>query len=142
MIMTFITSLVFIHHTLVSYRIYHEFRCVEPSPSRQGASKTLVCLLNIQLQLSRLRLAQLLGGFHLIQRNQPLYNLASVFKVLVGYSVYRLDDIGEQGMQLVLGEETKLDRIQKCNEFLSRFENKNTACIGCGRRGWCCCWRC
>lgn len=102
-------------------------------------SESLVCLLDIHVQLSRLLLTQLLRSLHLVERNQPLDNLASVVKVLVRDLVDGLDDVGQQRMELVFRQQTQFDSIQECDKFLRGFEDKNTAGIirggGSGGRG-------
>lgn len=61
--------------------------------SLQRLPEPLVRLLDIHVQFSRLLLAQFLARFHLVQCNEPLNNLASIFKVLVCYFVHGLYDV-------------------------------------------------
>lgn len=75
----------------------------ELANSSQRAAEALVRLLNIQLQLSRLRRTQLLSCFHLVERDEPLHNLAAAIKVLVCDLIDALDHVAQQRVQLVLG---------------------------------------
>ena len=95
--------------------------------SRQCSPEPLICLLDVHLQLPRLLVAQLLRGPHLVQRDEPLHYLAPAVKVLVRDLVDRLDDVREERVQLVLGEEAELDGVQEGDELLGSLENEHAA---------------
>ena len=120
-----------------------------PPSSRQRPPEPLIRLLYVQLQLPRLLVAQLLGGAHLVERDEPLDDLAAVVKVLVGDLVDGLDDVGEERVQLVLGEQAELDGVEEGDELLRGLEDEDAAdvlrraaglgvCrrVGRGRGGW------
>lgn len=55
--------------------------------------ESIVSLVHVKLELSRLFLIKLLGCSHLIQGNQPLNDLTLVLKLLVRDLIDRLDDL-------------------------------------------------
>lgn len=81
-------------------------------------------------------LAQLVGGLHLVEGDEPLDDLASVLKVLVGDAVNRLDDVRQKGVQLVLGEEAELYGVEEGDELLRRLEDEDAARVVCRGGGW------
>lgn len=103
--------------------------------SCQCTSKALIRLLDVQVQLPRLLLAKFIRRLHLVQRNEPLHNLAPVVEILIRHTVHRLDHIREERMQLVLGQEAELDGVEEGDELLRRLQDEHAAGVvggGCG----------
>lgn len=69
--------------------------------SSEGILEPQIRCVDIGLQFSSLVLAQLLCRFHLIQSDQPLNDLASIFEIPVRHLVDALDNVGQQWMELV-----------------------------------------
>ena len=72
--------------------------------SMNGRFESVVGLLHIKGQVSRLIVTQLLARLHLVECDQPLDNLTTMLKVLVSHLVHRLDDIGKKRMERRLGD--------------------------------------
>lgn len=68
----------------------------------QRALEAIIRLLHVELELACLVVAQLFGCAHLIQRDEPLHNLALALEFLVRDLVGGLYDLDEQWVQRVL----------------------------------------
>ena len=61
--------------------------------SVDSSLESIVRLLHVEAKVVCLLLSQLLARLHLVQRDKPLYDLASMLKVLVGDFVDGLDHV-------------------------------------------------
>lgn len=99
------------------------YRSLEPS----------VSLLHIEGQLPDLLLTQLLRRPHLVQRDEPLDDLAAMVKVALGDLVDGLDHVAEQRVQGLFGGHVELERVEEGDEILGRVDDQTGA--GGGRPG-------
>ena len=88
--------------------------------SIQGGFKPVVGALHIESQFARLLLAQFLRRPHLVQRDEPLDDLAAVFEVTVRDFVDALDHVGEERVETVLGEHVEFQGVEEGDEVFRR----------------------
>jgi hypothetical protein len=89
-----------------------------------GCFEAIVCLLHVESQLGCGLFGKLLVRFHLVEGDEPLDDLAAMLEVLVADLIDRLDDIGEQRMQLGFGDHVQAEGIQKGDEVLGGGEDE------------------
>lgn len=86
--------------------------------SIQDGLEPLVGRVEIELQLSSLLWTEVFGGTHLVQRDEPLDNLALVLEITIGDPVHGLDGVDQDGMQRILGQDIHPDCIKQGDEVL------------------------
>lgn len=96
--------------------------------SLQCGLEALVRSVQVKLHVSGLFWAQFFSSSHLIQSDEPLHDLAFIFKVSISDLVDRLYRIDENWMQSIFGQDIHAHSIEQGDEvFRSRYD-------GCGIR--------
>ena len=90
--------------------------------------EAVVSLLHIESQIMRLIFVQLRAALHLVERNEPLYDLATMVKVLVCNFVDGLYDIGQKRVQGGFRYHVKSEGIEEGDEVLSCSEDQTAGC--------------
>lgn len=97
-------------------------RCLQCLPTRSysvdDGFEAIVCLLHIKVEIMSLFFGEFLTGFHLVQGDEPLYDLATMLEVLVGDFVDRLDHVRQKWMKCRFGDIIQSQCIKEGDEIL------------------------
>lgn len=94
----------------------------------QCGLETLIGLLDIKGKFPRLILAEFFSRPHLIERDQPLDDLATILKFSVRHFIDRLDNLGEQWVQSILRDHVQFQCIEESNKVLRCCQNETARC--------------